>query len=248
MSTTIVITMAGRGSRFTAAGYTVPKYQIEAHGHSLFQWSLCSLRHFIAADTRLIFVCLKENDSGDYVRSQCEVLGIGDVHIVELDELTDGQATSAYLSRTLWHTHGPLLVYNIDTYVEPDALRPDAIRANADGWVPCFQAPGTHWSFVRLGDDGWAVEVAEKRRISDHASVGLYWFGSGADFVTAYDRYFADPVHLVGGERYVAPLYQQLLRDGLKVAITDLPPEHVHVLGTPAELAVFLAAPPQLPG
>ncbi len=244
MNNTIVITMAGRGSRFYQAGYTVPKYQIEAHGHSLFYWSMLSLRHFINADSRLVFVCLKENHSGDYVHNQCAALGIADVEIFELDALTDGQATSAYLSRGLWRDDGPLIIYNIDTYVEPDALQPDAIRAGADGWVPCFQVPGTHWSFVKLGDDGWATEVVEKRRISDYASIGLYWFARGADYVAAYERYFADAANLVGGERYVAPLYQQLLHDGKKIAIADLDPARVHVLGTPAELADFLAAAP----
>lgn len=244
MSNTIVITMAGRGSRFYQAGYTVPKYEIVAHGHSLFYWSMLSLKHFITPDSRLVFVCLAENDSGGYVRAQCAALGLTDVHIHELDALTDGQATSAHVSRALWRADGPLLIYNIDTYVEPDALRPEAIPAGADGWIPCFQVPGEHWSFVKLGDDGWATEVAEKRRISDYASIGLYWFASGADYATAYERYFADPAHLVGGERYVAPLYQQLLRDGKRIAIADLPPRQVHVLGTPAELAVFEAATP----
>jgi hypothetical protein len=137
-------------------------------------------------------------------------------------------------------------VYNIDTYVDPDALHPQQIRAGADGWVPCFQAPGEHWSFVRLGDDGWAVELAEKRRISGNATVGLYWFASGAAYADAYARFFADPANLVRGERYIAPLYNQLLRDGGKVCISDLPADAVHVLGTPAELEAFLALPPTL--
>jgi choline kinase len=147
MSNTIVITMAGRGSRFYQAGYTVPKYEIEVHGHSLFYWSMLSLKHFIAPDSRLVFVCLAENNSAAYVRAQCAALGIADVQIHELAELTDGQATSAYVSRQLWRPQAPLLIYNIDTYVEPDALRPQDIPAGADGWIPCFQVPGEHWSF-----------------------------------------------------------------------------------------------------
>lgn len=240
---TIVITMAGRGSRFTAAGYTMPKYEIMAHGASLFDWSMRSLRHFITPASRLVFVCLKENNSGPYVRARCAAQGWHDVHIVELDQLTDGQATSAYLSRALWLPQAPLLIYNIDTYVNPDALRPQHIRAGADGWVPCFQVPGEHWSFVQLGADGWAVDLAEKRRISDYASIGLYWFADGAAYASAYQRFFADPANLVRGERYVAPLYRQLLADGGKIAISDLAPASVHVLGTPAELQTFLDTP-----
>lgn len=240
----IVITMAGRGSRFHDAGYTVPKYEIMAHGRSLFDWSMLSLREFLREPARVIFVCLAENRSGEYVRSRCAALGLTDVHVLELDGVTDGQATSAWLSRELWLPDAPLLIYNIDTYVEPQALAPADIRPSSDGWVPCVTVPGEHWSFVALGADGWATDLAEKRRISDHASVGLYWFAHAAAYASAYERYFADPANLVRGERYVAPLYRQLLADGGKVSIADLDPATVHVLGTPAELEAFLARPP----
>ncbi len=245
MSANIVITMAGRGSRFYEAGYTVPKYEIEVHGHSLFHWSMRSLQHFLDAGSRLIFVCLADNQSGPYVRAQCAALGLHDVHIVELAELTDGQATSALLSRGLWRPEAPLLVYNIDTYVEPHALRPDAIRPGSDGWVPCFQVPGEHWSFVHLGPDGWADDLAEKQRISEYATIGLYWFARAADYADAYTRFFTDPANLVRGERYIAPLYRQLLQDGKKISISDLDPATVHVLGTPAELDAFRTHAPR---
>jgi len=246
MANNIVITMAGRGSRFYDAGYTVPKYEIMAHGRSLFDWSMLSLRNFLTAESRVIFVCLAENNSGEYVRSRCKQLGLEDVHIVELDALTDGQATSAYCSRALWHEDAPLLIYNIDTYVEPAVLNPADIRTGSDGWVPCFQVPGAHWSFVKLGDDGWAVDLAEKTRISDHASIGLYWFAHSGRYAQLYDRFFADENNLVRGERYIAPLYRQLLAEEGKVSISDLPVESVHVLGTPAELDQFLAVNPSL--
>lgn len=246
MSHNIVITMAGRGSRFYDAGYTVPKYEILAHGRSLFDWSMLSLRHFLARDSRLVFVCLADNRSADYVRGRCEMLGLDDVHIVELQQLTDGQATSAYVSREVWRPEEPLLIYNIDTYVNPRALNPADIRAGSDGWVPCFQVPGEHWSFVKLGADGWATDLAEKKRISDYASIGLYWFAQAGRYVQAYERFFADPANLVRGERYVAPLYRQILAEGGKISIADLALQDVHVLGTPAELETFLKIDPAL--
>lgn len=240
MKQNFVITMAGRGSRFYEAGYTVPKYEIIAHGRSLFDWSMLSLQNFLSEDSRVIFVCLAENRSADYVLERCASLGIKDVHIVELDQLTDGQATSAYVSREMWCLEDPLLIYNIDTYVNPRALLPEDIRSGSDGWVPCFQVPGDHWSFVQLGEDGWAVDLTEKKRISDYASIGLYWFARADRYVDAYERFFADPANLVRGERYIAPLYRQLLQGGGKISIVDLAVKDVHVLGTPRELEVFL--------
>lgn len=243
MSLNVVITMAGRGSRFYEAGYKAPKYEITAHDRSLFEWSMLSLKNFLTENTRVIFICLEENKSSDFVLRQTKLLGLTDVHIVELKEVTDGQATTAYLSQELWNPECPLLIYNIDTYVKPHALQPRDIRPSSDGWVPCFQVPGEHWSFVKLGEDGWAVDLAEKQRISDNASIGLYWFSRARRYVELYDRFFSDRKNLVRGERYIAPLYRQLLAEGGKVSLTDLPPTDVHVLGTPAELERFLALP-----
>ncbi|SJZ85231.1 glycosyltransferase family 2 protein [Pantoea eucalypti] len=244
MSLNIVITMAGRGSRFYDAGYKTPKYEIIAHERSLFDWSMLSLKNFLTPDCKVIFVCLGENNSSDFVLRQTNAMGLNDVNIVELEELTDGQATSAYLSRDLWNPHWPLLIYNIDTYVKPHALTPADIRPGSDGWVPCFQVPGEHWSFVKLGEDGWAVDLAEKQRISDYASIGLYWFGNADRYVELYDRFFSDTQNLVRGEKYIAPLYRQLLIEGGKVSLSDLQLSDVHVLGTPAELDRFLELPP----
>lgn len=239
----ILITMAGRGSRFYDAGYTVPKYAIEAHGKSLFDWSMLSLKNFFDADNRYIFVCLKENNSADYVRERCQALGLANVEIVELDGLTDGQATSAYVSREHWDPEAPLLIYNIDTYVKPKALQPSDIKPGSQAWVPCFQVPGDHWSFVKLNDEGWAVDCAEKTRISDYASIGLYWFSRAGDFITAYDSFFSDPKNMVKGERYIAPMYRHYIDNGMKVSIVDIEVSDVHVLGTPKELDEFLAMP-----
>ncbi len=245
MSLNVVITMAGRGSRFYDAGYTVPKYEIIAHDRSLFEWSLLSLKNFLTSDSRVIFVCLEENKSSNFVLKQTEALGINDVHIIELKEITDGQATSAYMSREHWNPEWPLVIYNIDTHVKPHALQPRDIRPGSDGWVPCFQVPGDHWSFVKLGSDGWAVDLAEKQRISDYASIGLYWFSRAGRYIDLYNSFFSDPNNLVRGEKYIAPLYRQLITDGGKVSLTDLNISDVHVLGTPIELAKFLTLLPK---
>jgi hypothetical protein len=241
MANNIVVTMAGRGSRFYDAGYKVPKYEIDAFGSSLFNWSMRSLKNFILPNSRIIFVCLAENNSSAFVRAQCKDLDIKNIHIVELDSITDGQATSAYLSRDLWDLDGSLLIYNIDTYLLAESIKPEDIRAESDGWIPCFPASGDHWSFVRLDKQGWADLVVEKNRVSDHASVGLYWFRVSNDYSEAYEVFFANKDNLVKGEKYVAPLYQHFIESRKKISISELPTTSVHVLGTPNELKEFLS-------
>lgn len=239
MQANIVVTMAGRGRRFAEAGYKVPKYEISVKGRSLFDWSMLSLANFLSRQSRVVFVCLRENRSSDFLCRRLPALSIGKARILELQVPTDGQATSAYQSRDMWRLDAPLLIYNIDTYVDPEGLSPSLIKPGADGWVPCAPLSGDHWSFVALAKDGWAVEVAEKKRISDYASIGLYWFSSAADFVEAYEHMAADGCAEEGGERYVAPLYRRLIQRGGRVSISVLPRSSVAVLGTPAELDAF---------
>lgn len=239
LNNTIIITMAGLGSRFRQAGFKQPKYEIEAHGRTLFEWSMLSLKNFFDG-SKIIYVCLKDNQSSSFVTEKNKSLGIHNFEILELDALTDGQATSAYLSRNLWEKDSGLLVYNIDTFVQPKFLSPKDIRPGSDGWIPCFQMPGDHWSFVRLNENNWADKVTEKLRISDYASIGLYWFKKNSDFIQAYENQLNDANGLVKGERYIAPLYNQMINNGLNISIADIPSLEVHALGTPTELQSFI--------
>ena len=120
----IVITMGGLGSRFKKAGYTVPKYMIEAKGRSLFEWSMISLEGYRDRADKYIFLALKDDtcDVEAFIREKCSMLGISEYHVIILDELTDGQATTAMLAGKYWDKDHALLIYNIDTYVEPGEM------------------------------------------------------------------------------------------------------------------------------
>ena len=230
--------MAGRGQRFRDAGYASPKYEIPVRGRSVFDWAMASLDNFITPSARLIFATLRDNDATAFLNTRRPAWPTRDIHVRELPQVTPGQASTAYACRDLWRPASPLLIYNIDTHVEPACLSPAHIPPGADGWIPCARLPGDHWSFARPGADGWVIEVAEKRRISAHCSIGLYWFAQPADFVAAYEESLQDAA-TQPAERYVAPLYDWLIRAHRKVAISEVPTNHVHALGTPAELEAF---------
>ncbi len=240
MSINIVITMAGLGSRFRAAGYTVPKYEIEVRDRTLFSWSLHSLANFIRPENHFIFVCLRESQARPFVAAQARELGIANLDIVELEVLVDGQATSALSAKpALAVAEEAVLIYNIDTYVEPQYLLPE--QFTADGWIPCFEGLGDAWSFVRLDKGKRVAEVREKQRISPYATIGMYGFSSFALYEETYHRYFAEPGNLVKGERYIAPMYNQMIAQQHEVHMSLVPIQAVHALGTPADIQRFEA-------
>ncbi len=237
---TVIITMAGLGSRFRKAGYRVPKYMIEAKGKTLFEWSMDSLLDYNPHVSKYIFVVRKEDNSFEFIREKCRMYGLDNVDIIGIDYLTDGQATTCMLAMPYCEEDAPVLVYNIDTYVEPYGMKYADIKG--DGHIPCFHAGGDHWSFVKLNDDGKAVEVREKKRISDNCTLGAYYFSSAGLYQRLYEEYYSDGSKLEKNEKYIAPLYNYMIEKGMEVTISIVPKEKVHVLGTPEELQAFLGA------
>ena len=235
---TIVITMAGLGSRFRKAGYQAPKYMIKAKGKTLFEWAMDSLLDYNPYVLKYVFVVRKEDNSLSFIYEKCRQYGLKDVKVLELDYLTDGQATTCMLAMPYCEKDMSVLVYNIDTYVEPFILKYQDI--SGDGYIPCFQAEGDHWSFVKLDDKGKVVEVQEKRRISDNCTLGAYYFSSADLYQRLYSEYYSDSNKFERNEKYIAPLYNYMIEKGMEVTISIVPAEKVHVLGTPEELLEFI--------
>lgn len=233
---TVMITMAGLGSRFRQAGYTVPKYRITARGRTLMDWSLRSMQAFFGE--RFIFACL-EVDDGDWILSAAAALGIADAVIAVRPALSRGQAETAFDALEHADPDAPLWIYNIDTYVTPMTMRPSD-RDDADGCIHVFPSTEPNMSFVRYGEHGEVAEIAEKRPISSWATVGLYGFRSAEGFAALYrESYHAGHVPTVNGERYVAPMYQLMQARGARIVAPRLRLEDVHILGTPAQLQAF---------
>lgn len=232
---TMIITMAGLGTRFKTAGYTCPKYMIEAKGKTLFEWSMDSLLGYNQFVEKYVFVVRKEDCAKEFITQRAALYNIKQLEILELDKTTDGQATTCMLAIPFCNLNEAIMVYNIDTYVEPYELKHEHI--SGDGFIPCFHAEGNHWSFVRLDEDMNVAEVREKTRISDNCTLGAYYFSSARLFKELYDEYYSGESVT---EKYIAPLYNYMIEKKMTVRMNIIDNQKVHVLGTPEELATFL--------
>ena len=235
---TVIITMAGLGTRFRKAGYDCPKYMIQAKGKTLFEWALDSLRGYNEQVSGYIFVVRKEDKSSEFIYNQCAKYGIDRIKVIELEKPTDGQATTCMLAIPYCSPDDAIMVYNIDTYVEPYSMKFEDI--SGEGHIPCCHASVDHWSFVKLDQSGKVIEVREKKRISDNCTLGAYYFSSASLYKDLYEEYYGDNLHVERNEKYIAPLYNLMIEKGMTVTISDIEAEKVHVLGTPEELQRFL--------
>ncbi len=233
----LVITMAGCGSRFYNAGYKVPKYQIVAFEKTLFEWSLISLKGFMDVVVNTIFIVQRKDNSIDFITNLCNKLGINPFTIIEIDGVTDGQATTAMKAAPFWNKDNSILIFNIDTFIEEGEMNFKEIKGC--GFIPCFKGDGDHWSFACVDENLKALYVKEKVRISEFCSVGAYYFKTSKLYEDLYYKYYENNRD-VNGEKYIAPLYNYLIEEGKDVYISEIDKNKVHVLGTPEELNMFL--------
>jgi len=224
--------MAGAGKRFKDKGYDLPKYKILIKKKTMFEWALTSLKNFF--DKHFIFIALyDENIASDFIKDKCKKLNIKKYDVILLDKITSGQAETV-LKAEQYVEEDDFLIYNIDTYVKPSEINKKDIKG--DGWIPCFKAVGNHWSFVKFNNKLKVNEVTEKIRISGYGTIGLYYFKSIDLFREAYTNYYKRKENT---ERYIAPIYNYLIKKKKTVYTTILDKNKIHVLGTPKEVMKF---------
>jgi len=228
----IVIPMAGASSRFSRAGYKVPKYMLPLDGRPLFDWSLLSFKAYFSTDF-FLFVCRDIGGTEAFIRARAAALGIGRYSVVVLESETLGQADTVDLglAKASVSDSDSLTIFNIDT-IRPGVQK--ELFPGGDGWLETFSAPGDAWSFVEVdqADPNLVVRTTEKIRISDFCCTGLYGFTSKALFSRAV---LAERKLLQSHELYIAPIFNHLISAGNSVRCYGVAREDVIFSGVPEE-------------
>jgi len=242
----IVLPIAGRGSRFAVAGYTQPKPLIPIHGIPMIAAVVRNVRP--RCPHRFIFVALAEHLERAGMREALSLAAPGAV-IVPVDRITDGAACTVLLARQYINSDDPLMLANSDQWVDIDIddYLASMDRQRADGLIMTMRADDPKWSFVGLDGRRLVTRVVEKEVISNEATVGIYNFRRGSDFVRAAEQMIAKNLR-VNNEFYVAPVYNELIAEGTRVAIYNVGHEGagMYGLGIPSDLEQFLADPVSL--
>ena len=232
----VLIPMAGAGSRFEKAGYTFPKPLIEVNGKPMIQTVVENLN----IDARHIFIVQKSHCEKYNLRNMLNVIA-PDCEVVEVDGVTEGAACTTLLAKEFINNDEPLLMANSDQFVDWDSneFMYSMVGDTIDAGILTFKSTHPKWSFCKLDEQGFVSEVAEKNPISDIATVGIYYWNKGSDYVKyAEDMIAKDIRH--NNEFYVCPVFNQAIEDNKRVKIFDIPAESMWGLGTPEDLKRFL--------
>lgn len=232
--------MAGLSSRFTNAGYVLPKYMLYVKNRSLFNLAVSSFEKYF--DTcRFVFIARDVFDTRTFIEKECELIGVKDFSIVILPQPTRGQAETVLegITRAGVAEEEPILIFNIDTF-RPGFTFPEDMNG-WDGYLEVFVGSGKNWSYAKTESDDstLVVETAEKVEISRYCSTGLYYFSSASSFMNAYTENLEHPMD-GKAELYVAPLYNHLIKAGKKIHIHVIDREDVIFSGVPAEYEQIL--------
>lgn len=233
----IVIPMAGAGSRFAKAGYKKPKPFIDVLGKPM----ICHvLDNLDMLDAKFILLARKEHYDNEPETIQW-IKDNYNVEFVLIDKLTEGAACTVLHAHRLINDDTPLLIANSDQIVDMNIADyiSDSNARNLDGSVLCFQDDDTKWSYAKIDDNGYIVEIKEKVVISEHATVGIYYFAKGRIFVeNAIDMFVRN--ERVNNEFYVAPVYNYAIDKGDKFGIYSIDMSQMHGTGTPEDLDKYI--------
>lgn len=230
----ILIPMAGAGSRFAKEGYKLPKPLIDVNGKPMIQHVVDNLN----CEAHFIFVVQEEHYEKYNLGSYLELIAPG-CDIVKTNGVTEGAACTTLLAKNLIDNDKHLLIANSDQFVEWEScdFMYSMLSDDADGGILTFKADDPKWSYVKLGLDGYACELAEKVVISDEATVGIYYWRQGSEYVRLAEQMIAQDIR-VNNEFYVAPVYNEAFKEGKRVKIFRA--DTMWGLGTPQDLNYFL--------
>jgi HAD superfamily hydrolase (TIGR01509 family) len=230
----VLIPMAGAGSRFTNAGYTFPKPLIEVRGKPMIQVVVENLN----IEANYIFLVQKDHYEKYNLKYLLNLIA-PNCKIVQVDGVTEGAACTTLLAKEHIDNDAPLVMANSDQFVEWNsnecmyAFSADSI----DGGILTFKATHPKWSYAKLDEHGFVSEVAEKKVISDQATVGIYYWRRGSDYVKYAEQMIAKNIR-TNNEFYVCPVFNEAVDDGKKIRVKNI--EKMWGIGTPEDLNYFL--------
>ena len=230
----VLIPMAGAGSRFAQQGYSFPKPLIDVNGKPMIEVVVDNLN----IDAHFIFLVQKEHYEQFNLKYLLNLIA-PNCDIIQIDGITEGAACSTLLAKEYINNSNPLIIANSDQFIECNsnecmyAFSADEI----DAGILTFESHHPKWSYAKVGNNGFVSEVAEKKVISDNATVGIYYWKHGSDYVKYAEQMIEKNIR-VNNEFYVCPIFNEAIADNKKIKIKNI--NKMWGIGTPEDLNYFI--------
>jgi NDP-sugar pyrophosphorylase family protein len=237
----ILIPMAGSGKSFMEAGYTFPKPLIDIGGKTMIEVVINNLRP--QREHKFIFVCLREHYEKYDLFNILKRATDNKFEVVQIGGNTEGAACTALCAIKYINNENNLIIANADQYFDLDIndFIVNAQEGEKDGLIMTFNSSHPKWSYARADNNGKVLETAEKKVISDKATVGVYYFRRGVEFVKAAQEMLMKNIRY-NNEFYICPVFNEMILDGKNIFIYHIEANKMRGLGTPEDLKIFMQA------
>lgn len=230
----VLVPMSGSDAAFREAGYPHCKSLIEVNGKAIIQHIYDNLADL--KPDQFVFVIRKEDHAQHHLAEVLGLLAPG-CRVLEAEGNTAGAACTALLAVEAMGTEEELVIANADQIIRADlfSIIGDFRKRGCDGGTIVFDSIHPRWSYVRLNEERWVTEAAEKRPISRHATAGFYYFRKGGDFANAAMNMIRKSAH-INNMYYVCPAFNEMILRQARIGVYEIRPEQYFSLATPQDV------------
>lgn len=232
-----VLILAAGQATFDSHDGGYPLCLTELAGSPLIErvFSACSTLH-----GRNIVVAVKEQHVKNFHLDNTIRVLDSSAHIVAVKENTRGAACTALLAVEHIDNDQPLLILNGNEFVEADFFELISSFKNRmlDVGVVTFPSVHPRYSYVRVDENGYVIEAAEKNPISRRAVAGFYWYKNGSEFVGSVKEMIRKDAS-VGDVFYITPSLNELILNQAKIGCFDIEAQFYHPLKTERQVLQF---------
>ena len=242
----VIISMSGMSSRFTNAGYTVPKFMIEVDGKTVLQ----HIVELYPQDSDFVFIINDDHAKDMELCNYLDNLEVDKLTICSVPPHKKGPVYSVQYFEHHIEDDEPVIVNYCDFSMDWDYDDFDKFvdETECDGCVVCYTGFHPHmlgsdnYAFCKVDEDNTIQEIREKQpftdnKMSEFASSGTYYFRKGS-YIKKYFRELMEKEITVNDEYYVSMVYNLLTADGLISKVYEI--DHMLQWGTPLDLEEYM--------
>lgn len=230
----VIIPCSGLGTRFSKAGFNIPKPLIRCMLQPFLCWILDGLKISEISSYVYITIVYDENFNNhyEYIASKYD-----NVFIIYLNDNTKGASDTVF--KTLDkipenRMHYKTLCLDCDNFYTLDVLK--AFDKHDNGLLTFKENTLECYSFVDVDDNDNIIDIVEKVKISSDAVCGAYCFES-ANLLKKYTREVLDDD--ISSELFLSCAVKKAILDGVHIKNIPISTHDYICVGTPSHMYSF---------